>query len=351
MSRESTKNALLGNLQSTQPFVGEEVVVRADRIGNNKVISEFPQQLSSMGVPFVRFEILANSTATRLEGDKVSSINPEVDLTKTNRANINLDQIRQNIKQMRKTSDSDSETASNKSNDPQFKEEDNLVTRLLEQTPRLQRLERVIGLQMPRSLIVNNEIMYGEPSIGTLEAIAAELGNTQINGVGEGLVAAGKAVGTAVTRNLRNSLINGAGGAVGRALKVAENPRTEKLFDRVERRRFTMDYVFAPKNANEAQIAIDIIKTFRYYSLPELVAGKFYYLYPAEFQVTFFNALGDENLSIPKISQCIIRSVIVNYTPNGVFSAFENGLPTVFELSINLEELEVLDNKRIADGF
>jgi hypothetical protein len=41
----------------------------------------------------------------------------------------------------------------------------------------------------------------------------------------------------------------------------------------------------------------------------------------------------------------------VNYTPNGAFTTFDNGMPTQINVTMNFRELALLTKDKIADGL
>ena len=72
----------------------------------------------------------------------------------------------------------------------------------------------------------------------------------------------------------------------------------------------------------------------------------FLYIYPSEFDVTYYKG-GTENLNIHRHTSCVLTEVNVNYTPNGVFSTFDNGMPTQITLSLTFKELQLLSKETI----
>jgi hypothetical protein len=42
--------------------------------------------------------------------------------------------------------------------------------------------------------------------------------------------------------------------------------------------------------------------------------------------------------------------MVVNYSPNGVFSTFANGMPTQIDLALSFKELTKLDKQKITEG-
>ena len=133
--------------------------------------------------------------------------------------------------------------------------------------------------------------------------------------------------------------------------RSAGNPRKEQIFKGVDYRRFTFDYQFAPRDAAEAQAALNIIWLFKYHMHPEFKdANNFVYVYPSEFDIEYY--IGErQNTSLNKISSCVLTEMNVNYSPNGVFTTFADGTPTQINVTLNFVELETLTKERIEAGL
>lgn len=144
------------------------------------------------------------------------------------------------------------------------------------------------------------------------------------------------------------------GGAVNDAQsklsKLASNPTTEMIFKSVDTRTFSFTYRFAPQTENEAQNVLDIIKAFKIHMHPEFKdATSFLYIYPSEFDIVYYSG-GTENMNIHRHTSCVLTNMTVNYSPNGVFSTFDNGMPTQIEVSLTFKELAKLDRDKIDTG-
>jgi hypothetical protein len=129
--------------------------------------------------------------------------------------------------------------------------------------------------------------------------------------------------------------------------KAALNPRKEQLFRSVDNRRFTFEYQFAPRSSKEAQNIKRIINTFKYHMHPEYLdnSNKMAYLFPSEFDIVhMFNNKESEHMN--KISTCVLAEMTVNYSPNGQFSTFDDGMPTQINVQMTFVELETLTKER-----
>lgn len=134
---------------------------------------------------------------------------------------------------------------------------------------------------------------------------------------------------------------------LGIAAGVAANPKKEQAFKNVDFRTFTFEYQFSPKSESEAQNALNIIRAFKYHMHPEFTStNQFIYVYPSEFDIVYYKG-GKENLNIHRHTSCVLTELNVNYSPNGVFSTFPNGMPTQISLTMTFKELMLLTKESI----
>jgi hypothetical protein len=130
------------------------------------------------------------------------------------------------------------------------------------------------------------------------------------------------------------------------------NPQKQMLFQGIEFRQFNMSFTFTPYSSKESQDVKEIIKLFRKWSAPQKTqaAGGMFFNPPAVFQVDFkFN--NSQNLNIPKLKDCVITSVEVNYAPNGMWSAHSDGAPVQTTVTLALQEMDLVDRSDIENGY
>jgi hypothetical protein len=143
--------------------------------------------------------------------------------------------------------------------------------------------------------------------------------------------------------------------------RTAINTRRDVLFRYVGNRSFQFNFVFAPRNKEEANEVSEIIKMFKYFAHPEMLPGygNFLYLYPAEFDIEYglrtpSQGAGPEeynNQFLNKISSCVVENMTVDYAPGGSFQSLERGEPIITTLSLSFKEIETLHRDRIAEGY
>jgi hypothetical protein len=47
----------------------------------------------------------------------------------------------------------------------------------------------------------------------------------------------------------------------------------------------------------------------------------------------------------------VLKDMNVNYTPNGAFTTFANGMPTQINVTMNFQELALLTKDKVKDGL
>lgn len=141
----------------------------------------------------------------------------------------------------------------------------------------------------------------------------------------------------------------------GQTRKV-QNPMLMNLFKGVARRSFTFSFKFIPTSPEELSEVYTIITLFKKYAMPKRADGSGGRMldYPAEFRIKFWHG-ATENLFLPKITRCCLKTIDVTYG-EAPFTTFapEPGLgaaPTSYTLDLTFDELEILVQQRIDQGY
>ena len=179
-------------------------------------------------------------------------------------------------------------------------------------------------------------------------AITEKLGDA-LEGIGKDITfkaigVAGELVGAEGTESLAKKFFG-----------EADNPYMEVLFDSMSLRTFTYNFVFAPRNQQEAYEVQKIIQLFRFHMAPELRPEANRYLgLPSTFDIHYMflskDGIASENNYYNRVATCVLQDCKVNYTPTGVKS-FEDGGPTATTMSLTFKEIELLTKDKIAEGY
>lgn len=213
-------------------------------------------------------------------------------------------------------------------------------------TGQKKRIKTAISLHIPNNLSTKYSVNYEDESTA-FQMMGIKFGAEALQKAAASSNAMGN-LGAAVA-NIGLSLPGT--GLISKLGQIAPNPRKEQVFKRVDFRTFQFDYEFFPRSETEAQNVLDIIKQFKYHMHPEFKDDNaFLYIYPSEFDIYYYNGV-DENLTIHRHTSCVLEDLSVNYSPQGQFTTFRNGMPTQINISMQFKELALLTKEKIEDGL
>ena len=212
------------------------------------------------------------------------------------------------------------------------------------------RLKTAIALHIPNNLAINYGVEWSEEDTAAL-AMAGAVGSEvmkALQSVGKDSDVTG--TGAAILTSL--ALSKGPQGASNSvATGMAANPKKEQVFKGVHFRTFSFEYKFFPRNSNEAQNVLNIIKEFKLHMHPEFKdSNNFVYIYPSEFDI-FYYSNGKENDKIHRHTSCVLTDLAINYAPNSMFNTFDDGTPTQIDITLSFRELALLTKDKILDGL
>jgi hypothetical protein len=132
---------------------------------------------------------------------------------------------------------------------------------------------------------------------------------------------------------------------------LAINPQQQLLFEGIDFRDYQMAFTFTPYSQQEAVDVKKIIQTFRTHAAPQIVtgAGGMFFVPPSTFNLEFM-LNGKENPNVTRVAESVITSIDVNYAPNG-WSTHPDGAPIQTTLTIQFKEIELIDRKKIQQGY
>jgi hypothetical protein len=152
--------------------------------------------------------------------------------------------------------------------------------------------------------------------------------------------------------------------ALARGAGVVPNSNMQLLFNAPTLREFTFNWRLTPRSREEAIRIKNIIRFFKQGMAVKKgnktksgTSTSFFLGTPNIFDITFrtakeSNELLDRNDSVLRIKTCALTGVAVNYTPDGMWNAYEKGMPTSVLLSLRFGELEpIFDTDYEEDPF
>jgi len=247
-------------------------------------------------------------------------------------------------------------------------------------------LESIIGtvfLPMPNSVADSNNVSWGEDSMGNIAAAVtgATIGDVKGNATAAvaGAVVGGilgesmkgmagkfllgknllKAVssgsispelGALATSDLSSKLIKAQGFGVesesilARGAGIVPNSNLELLFNGPSLRSFSFTYRLSPRSSEEAQVVRRIIRFFKQGMAAKKLRGKSgessYFLgTPNVFKLQYRNGSNPID-AVNKFKTCALTSFQCNYTPDGLWAAYESGQPVSTVFTMSFSELE-----------
>jgi hypothetical protein len=214
------------------------------------------------------------------------------------------------------------------------------------------RLKTAIALYIPNQLSIRYGMQWSEEdtfayqaAAGGAEAAMKAFATGGSAGVGQGAAAGAPVIAAMGLKSDKQ------GAAASAATGLAANPKKEQVFKGVDYRTFQFDYQFFPRDASEAANVMEIINAFKLHMHPEFKdANEFLYLYPSEFDVEYWQN-GGVNPFVHRHTSCVLTEMNVNYTPNGQFNTFANGMPTQINITLQFRELSLLTKDKIKDGL
>lgn len=227
---------------------------------------------------------------------------------------------------------------------------------------RTNRIEQTVTLYMPDTLVNQDKHDYQPISItqatgraGLLSQMPAIPGSnaSRLGGieVAAELATQSGILGTRATE----AVLAGFGYAI--------NPMLEMIYGGSMPREFLFQFRFAPRNRDEADEVLKIIKTLRYHAATELASGADtgsgtgtrYAVPPNHIEIQFLRRVRgrfQENLALPRIATCVLAGINTNYAAQlDTFTTTPDGIPTSISLDLTFVETVVLTKSDIGNGY
>ena len=215
-----------------------------------------------------------------------------------------------------------------------------------------------IILPINGQIVDNSSVDYGDNTLNALEAFVASTAFTAVAGevsegsVGSQLKAAFKNlnVNEAALKEIIGSAaaakgLNAISGTNQTANSIASrlsgtilNPNLELLFKGPQLRNFPFTYLFLPREKDEANQVIGIIRTLKENMTPR-IQSNFFLKSPNVFSVEYLKG-GTPHPYLNRIKLCALRSCNVEYAPLGTYATFSDGMPHAVRMTLQFTELD-----------
>jgi hypothetical protein len=214
-----------------------------------------------------------------------------------------------------------------------------------------------VVLPIPSGISDTTGVTWGEDRLNAAEAELAKIALGTITEGGEGLAKSINdtiktvtentgALKTAAAAAFAESAV-GVRGLLTRTTGAVINPNLELLFSSPTLRPFNFRFKMSARNAQEAQTIINIIRFFRQGMAPQRTPSNIFLKSPHTFKIRYKHRgqNGEEHKYIGKIKECALQNFNVDYTPEGQYATFEDGIMVSYEINMQFTELEPIFNE------
>jgi hypothetical protein len=262
---------------------------------------------------------------------------------------------------------------------PEFRVD--ILTKGIQRNSALKKYIGTVILPIPAGISDSNNVNWGEDNMNNLTAAVTNYvaNHLQTQTVATGAAQAGQALAglpaSAITflgtigkasngsidpnllaqlkAPITSSLLKQAGFEVSpesilaRGFGIVPNSNMELLFTGPTLRDFTFAYRMSPRSEEEARHVKRIIRFFKQGSAPKKLnstggaGGRSTFLgTPNVFKLRYITTGNKDISGLNKFKICALRSVAVNYAPDGTWAAYDEGQPVSLTMSLNFQELE-----------
>lgn len=199
---------------------------------------------------------------------------------------------------------------------------------------------KTIELYMP-SIVENLQNEYTSDRIGFIGNIVG----------GENLT--DSAVQAAIGQ-LENTVRSMGGLAAQAAIGYKNTAQTSTVFyDHTNTRSMPFIYTFEPRSEQDVKNVIEIINTFRKFALPSIEGdiSRYPKFWAIEEKLYDIDQQGTRQMQLFKFGPCALVSVRTGWTPDQIWKTFKTGDPIQIELELQFQEIYILSQQDIEDGF
>jgi hypothetical protein len=201
------------------------------------------------------------------------------------------------------------------------------------------KFKQAFVLPLPKGLREAFEIQVGQESTGMMGGIADTIAKVgSMNGEGQAGQISKSALAIAYGQLVQKS--GDLGSSVAQAFGAVPNPHLQALFSGVPLRSHRFEWTFSPRNPRESEQLMTLLKAMKAYSLPSYsTLGTAALAYPFLCQPEL---VINGKKSLIAFQPCLIQSVELNYSPQGLPAFFEGtNHPAFIEVSISMLETQI----------
>ncbi len=213
-----------------------------------------------------------------------------------------------------------------------------------------------VVLPIPAGISATNMVGWQE---GTMDALTAGVGGMVMD-----TLAGGEAGGTeagvmanaadaikanlpevkkALAGTLAQQIMNNQS-LMARATGQILNPNMELLFSSPNLRDFSFDFKLSPRSKAEADAVLGIIRFFRRGMAPIRTKANLFLKSPNTFSLQYMRPGRREHNALNKFKECALTNASVQFTPDGNYSTFPDGVMTSYQMTLSFRELSPVFN-------
>ena len=210
---------------------------------------------------------------------------------------------------------------------------------------------QAIILPIPGGISDTTSASWGGETMGPVDTALANIASSAIEG---GMTAgvdeaenimkdAGKAsaeVGEVLKKQIAGMASGTGSQLLTRTTGNIINPNMELLFKNPSLRPFSFTWKLAPRSSDEAQTVIDIIRFFKQGMAPTKSEGTLFLQSPHTWRISYSHRGKENHKYLNKFKECAMQSLTTQYTPDGNYSTFQDGVMTAYSITMSLTELE-----------
>ena len=121
------------------------------------------------------------------------------------------------------------------------------------------------------------------------------------------------------------------------------NPNMELLFGGPQLRDFSFAFNFTARSAGEGRTILRILRFFKQGMSPIRSESNLFLKSPHTFRLEYKNGSRDHK-ALNKFKECALKSCALQYTPDGNYATFEDGIMTKYQMTLGFTELEPVFN-------
>ena len=207
-----------------------------------------------------------------------------------------------------------------------------------------------VMLPIPGGITSTDTVAWGSDKMDPAAAAMANIALATVEksvsaGFNELSASVQGAVGNEETRKALSTAIAGqASGTGAQLLQRTEgaiiNPNMELLFKDPGMRQFSFTWKLAPRSSSEAQTVIKLIRFFKQGMAVKKSPSNLYLKAPNTFKLSYKRPNSEDHPFLNKFKECAMSSFTANYTPDGNYATFDDGVMTSYDITMSFSELE-----------